>query len=153
MQNLCMQNFCRTESYAELRQKSILQNLLQNSILCRTYAEFNPMQNLCRIVLPIKATLEEPHPTSQLQEVDFLVSNRKFINRFESQQYAQPYRMMAMRLHTHRRSAKALPFEYISVASIFHCWQVSRGGCFFFLLVFVLFQWSQGLTWRILCMS
>ena len=121
MQNLCityaelnpMQNLCRTQSYAEL---------MQNSILCRTYAEFNPMQNLRRTVRPIKATLEEPHPTSQLQEVDFLVSNRKFINDFESQQYAQPYRLIAMCLHTRRRSAKALPFEYISVASIFWGW-------------------------------
>ena len=100
-----MQNLCGTQSYAEL----MYAELMQNWILCRTYAGFNSTQNLCRIqsyakkhkqnlcgtARPIKATLEEPHPTSQSQEVDFLVSNRKFINHFESQQYAQPYRMIA----------------------------------------------------------
>ena len=138
-----MQNLCRTESYAEL---------MQNWILCRTYAELNPMQNFCRIQSyaellqncpSYKGNTRRAISYNHLQEVTFSVSNRQLINRFESQQYVQPYRMKEMCLHTHRCSANALPFEYIY---IYNCGINILGFAWcgvvdlFFSLVFVLFQ-------------
>ena len=152
MRNLCrtrsyaelMHNLCGTQSYAELmhnlcRTKSYAE-LMQNWILCRTYVKVNPMQNLCRTKSYVELMQNSPSfkgisrraiSYKPFAEVDFSVSKPKLLNHFESQQYAQPYRMIVMCLRTHPRAANGINILGLELACM--AWWI----CFFPCLCFI----------------